>query len=205
MSLSGKPLVAGLTGSFGSGKTTVSRMFRECGAAVVDADQLAHEALEPQSSLFAALKNEFPDALAADEMSFSRPRLAAIIFADAVRRLRLEAMIHPFVFTRLEEEVARAGSRIVVLEVPLLFETGYDAKCDKTIYVEADAAVTAARMEARGFTAEDIRRRNEAQMKPEEKKQKADFTISNQGTIEQTREEVRRIYDALLSDITRSE
>ncbi len=194
------PLIVGLTGSFGSGKSTVAGLFRECGAAVVDADKLAHEALEPASSLFGALKNEFPDALTPDEMALSRPKLAALVFNEAARRLRLEALVHPYVFERMTQETARAQAPLVVLEVPLLFETGYDVQCSKTIFVEAAAGTIAHRLAAKGFSPLEIGQRNAAQMPFEEKKKKADFVISNNETIDQTRAEVRRIYDALLSD-----
>ncbi len=196
-----RPLIVGLTGSFGSGKSTVARMFGELGARVVDADQLAHEALEPASPVFATLSKEFADALSAEGgAGLSRKKLAVVVFNDPARRSRLEAIIHPYVFGRMEEEIQKAAAPLVILDVPLLFETGYDAQCAKTIYVEASAPVIARRLEKKGFSQGEIDRRNAAQMTGPEKKAKADFTIGNSETLEKTREEVRRIFHRLLSD-----
>lgn len=194
------PLVVGLTGCFGSGKTTVAKLFREAGAAIVDADRLAHEALEPTSPVFTAIKNEFPEAWPRGAETINRAKLGAIIFADPERRRRLEVMIHPYVFTRMTEEIVRTQAPLVVLEVPLLFETGYDGQCAKTIFVETAEPTIAERLRAKGFAALEIEQRNAAQMSAEEKRKKADFIILNNATIDQTREEVKRVLNALLPE-----
>ena len=195
-----RPLIVGLTGSFGSGKSTAARMFGELGACVVDADRLAHEALEPSSPVFATLRKEFSDAFSADGTSVHRKKLAILIFNDAARRRRLEAIIHPYVFRRMEEEIEKAAAPMVVLDVPLLFETGCYAQCAKTVYVDAGPPVIARRLKKKGFSQAEIDQRNAAQMTSREKKEKADFTICNNETLEKTREDVRRIFHRLLSD-----
>lgn len=194
------PLVVGLTGCFGSGKSTVAKLFREEGAAIVDADQLAHEALEATSPVFQAIKNEFQDVCTPGSETINRSKLGRAVFVDPARRLRLEAMIHPYVFTRMAEEIARAPAPLVVLEIPLLFETGYDAQCAKTIFVEASDKTIAERLRAKGFTSLEIEQRNAAQMSAAEKRKKADFIILNNETIDQTREEVKRVLNALLPE-----
>ena len=195
-----RPLVAGLTGNFGSGKSTVAGLFAGFGARVVDADQLAHEALEPASPVFQAVQNEFPGAVSADGAGFNRKMLASLIFNDAVNRSRLEAIIHPYVFHRMEEEIKKAPEALVILEIPLLFETGYHLQCDKTIFVEAAPDTIAGRLKKKGFSQQEIQQRIAAQMSAGEKKERADFAICNNETIEKTREEVRRIFHQLLSE-----
>ena len=194
------PVVAGLTGCFGSGKSTVARLFREAGATIVDADRLAHEALEPASPVFQTIKNDFPDSLNSDGTAVQRPKLGAIVFADPERRRKLEALIHPYVFSRMTEEIVRTQAPLVILEVPLLFETGYDVQCAKTIFVEAAEQTIAERLRAKGFTSLEIQQRNAAQMSAAEKRKKADFIILNNATIDQTREEVQRVLNALLPE-----
>ncbi|MBP9865913.1 MAG: dephospho-CoA kinase [Candidatus Omnitrophica bacterium] len=196
----GGPLVVGLTGCFGSGKSTVARLFREAGAAIVDADRLAHEALEPASPVFEAIKNEFPDVLNPGGDSINRAKLGAVVFADPERRRQLEVMIHPYVFSRMTQEILRTQAPLVVLEVPLLFETGYDVQCAKTIFVAAPEPLIEERLRAKGFTALEIEQRNAAQMSAAEKSKKADFIILNHSTIDQTREEVQRVLNALLPE-----
>lgn len=194
------PLVVGLTGCFGSGKSTVARLFREAGAAIVDADRLAHEALEPTSPVFQAIKKEFPDVLTHDGEAINRAKLGGIVFSNPEKRRWLEALIHPYVFTRMAEEILRTQAPLVVLEVPLLFETGYDVQCAKTIFVEAAEQAIAERLQAKGFTPLEIEKRHAAQMSAEEKRKKANFIILNNSTIDQTREEVERVFNALLPE-----
>jgi len=196
----GGPLVVGLTGCFGSGKSTVAKIFCEEGAAIVDADQLAHEALECTSPVFQTIKNEFQDICTPGAETINRSKLGRAVFADPARRRRLEAMIHPYVFTRMAEEIARTQAPLIVLEIPLLFETGYDVQCAKTIFVEAPEKTISERLRAKGFTSLEIEQRNAAQMSAEEKRKKADFVILNNETIDQTREEVKRVLNALLPE-----
>lgn len=195
-----RPLVVGLTGCFGSGKSTVAKLFCENGSAIVDADRLAHEALEPGSPVFQAVKHEFPDTLVPGANAVNRAKLGAVVFRDTQKRRKLEAMIHPYVFRRMSEEILRAKAPIVILEVPLLFETGYDAQCDKTIFVEANEKTIQERLRAKGFTPEEVQQRQAAQMSGEEKRKKADFIIMNNDTIDQTRQEVQRVLNALLPE-----
>jgi len=195
-----RPLVVGLTGCFGSGKSTAAKLFHEAGAAVVDADRLAHEALEPGSPVFQAIQKEFPESCGEDGATLNRSKLGLIVFANPERRRKLEAMIHPYVFERMAEEIARTQAPLVVLEVPLLFETGYDVQCDKTVFVEASEKKISERLQAKGFTALDIEQRNAAQMSAAEKRKKSDFIILNHSTIDQTREEVQRVFNALLPE-----
>jgi dephospho-CoA kinase len=194
------PLVVGLTGCFGSGKSTVAKLFREEGAAIIDADQLAHEALEVTSPVYQAIKNEFQDVCTPDTEMINRSKLGRAVFANPVRRRRLEAMIHPYVFTRIAEEIVRTQAPLIVLEIPLLFETGYDMQCAKTIFVEASEKTISERLRAKGFTSLEIEQRNAAQMSAAEKRKKADFIILNNETIDQTREEVKRVLNALLPE-----
>lgn len=192
-------LIVGLTGSFGSGKTTVSHLLEELGAFVVDADALAHETLMKGAPVFDQIAREFKDAVAADGESMDRKKLAAIIFGDEARRKKLEALIHPYVHERIWEEIAEADGAVVVLEVPLLFEAGFDKFCDKKIVVTASEAEVKKRLSERGFSAGDLKSRMRAQMPVEEKLKLADIVICNDASIETTRKEVEKVWKTLRS------
>jgi len=188
-------MIVGLTGCFGSGKSTVAHLFEELGAFVVSADRLAHEALEKGSEPFAKIKTQFKDAL--DGQKLDRKKLAKIIFSDAERRKDLESLVHPYVFKRIAEEIADAEERMVVLEIPLLYETGYDQYCFTNVVVTAPEKAIWARLEEDGFTEKEIRARLAAQMPLEEKARRAHLVIDNSGSLAKTKEQVKKIWNKL--------
>ncbi len=189
-------IVLGVTGSFGSGKNTVAAMLAEQGAQVIDADRLAHDALEPGSPVHSEILRQFPDAVNAQGV-LERCRLAEVVFKDAMRLKALEALIHPYVFRRIDEETVRARAKWVVLNVPLLYETGLDKKCRLVIYVHAPVEKIRERLMQRGFSEDEIQARQQAQMAPDEKIKKADAVIKNGGPIQKTRDEVVRLFGKL--------
>lgn len=191
--------MVGLTGGLGCGKTTVAHLFEELGAAMVNADQLAHEALMEDSPVYADLKADFKDALAKDGRTFDKRKLAGVIFKSEERRKQLEKKVHPYVFERLAEEIEMAEERVVILDIPLLFETGYDKFCDKIIVVSAEDKIAAKRLREKGFSAEDIEARKKAQMPLIEKVKKAHWVINNSETIEATKRQAAKVWTGLRS------
>ena len=131
-----KSLVIGLTGSIGSGKSTVSRLFAARGFCIIDADILARRAVEPGTEALAALVKRFgKDVLRADG-SLDRALLAERAFATAEATAELNAIVHPAVIRLLREELDAAkhrGEAVIVLDVPLLFQTGLEALCDRIV------------------------------------------------------------------------
>lgn len=179
----------GLTGPIGAGKSTVARLLSEAGVPVLDADRLAHEALKARALEVCA---RFPEACSGGEVD--RKALAQIVFADPARRRALEAIVHPYVRARLLEALKALeaeGADLVVLEIPLLFEVGWEKMLDGVLVVDAPWPVREARLLARGVAPEDARRREAAQLPPEEKRRRATWVIENRGDLAELSEKVR--------------
>lgn len=190
-------VVAGLTGTFGSGKSTVARFFEQCGAFVVDADKLAHEALIKGRKSYKKVAEAFPQAVDPSNSQISRKVLAATVFKNPEDRKKLESIIHPYVFERIGEEVTRADSSVIILEIPLLFETGFDKYCSSTITVYAKDEVIKERLERKGLSGEEARKRKEAQWTLEEKCRRADIIIDNSCSLEETKHQVQEVWKKL--------
>lgn len=189
----GKTIV-GLTGGFGSGKSTVANCFRELGAFVIDADSLAHEVLLPESSVLSEIEKIFEkdDVTTGDRLD--RKKIAAIIFRDVKKRRALEAVIHPFVFQRIAEEITDAETPVVVVEVPLLFESGFECFCDQVIFVDAPQELIKQRLAAQAFAPAEIEARQSAQMPMHEKASRSNFVIDNSGDFQKTRRFAEEIW-----------
>lgn len=191
-------LVIGLTGCFGSGKSTVAHLFEELGAFRVDADALAHEALLPGSEVYAKITAEFPEVTGANG-EIDRAKLAGEIFGQAGKRKKLEAIIHPYVFQRIASEVSDADEKIAVVEVPLLFETGFDQYCAEVVVVAAEEKQVIERLSEKGFNRKDIEARLKAQMPLNQKKDKASFVVDNSKGFEETKKQVEKIWKKIHS------
>lgn len=171
-------------------------MFEELGAFRVDADQLAHEALLPGSEVYAQIKSAFPDVFK-DDGNVDRVKLAGQIFGDEPKRKKIEAIIHPYVFQRIASEISDACEKVAVVEVPLLFETGFDVYCAENIVVSAEAEQVVERLQEKGFEKKDIEARLQAQMPLEEKKKRATYVIDNAQNFEETKEQVEKIWNKI--------
>lgn len=198
----------GLSGGIGSGKSTVSELFRELGAAVVDADAIVHELQAPGTPLLAEIAAAFGQQILDPDGALDRKALGAIVFGDAEARARLGQLVHPRVadeMVRRTAEAARLGAPLIVLDIPLLFEgraagTGTSARMgyDTTVLVWVPRDVQLARTMARDACArEEAQARIDAQMPLDDKKALADFVIDNSGELAQTREQVAQLYDRL--------
>jgi dephospho-CoA kinase len=188
----------GLTGGIGSGKSTVSEMLRARGAVVIDSDALAREAVEPGTPGFDAVRAAFGPGVVT-EGRLDRAALAAIVFADPDRRAALEAIVHPEVARRAAEIVAGyAGTdAVVVLDSPLLIETGRHRDVELVIVVSAEPETQIGRLVARGMDEADARARLAAQMPLAEKAKLADVVLDNEGTLEELEGQVDRLWSDL--------
>src|SRR5665648_926662 len=179
-------LRVGLTGGIGSGKSTVARRFRELGAVVVDADQLAREVVALGSTGLVAIHERFGEVVVAADGSLDRCALGEIVFADAQARRDLEAITHPLIAARTRSLVdSAAREAIVVHEVPLLVELDMAAAYHLTVVVGADDDIRIARLTgARGFTESDALARIAAQAGDRARRAAADVWLDNNGTVE---------------------
>ena len=172
-------LIIGLTGSIGMGKTTASRDFRRLGVPVHDADAAVHELMDRGGAAVAAVAAAFPGVEA--EGAIDRARLGAAVFGAPAELKRLEAILHPMVGRHKREFLKRASrqrSSLVVLDVPLLFETGGDAACDAVVTVSAPDFVQATRVLARpGMTRERLDQILAKQTPDAEKRRRSDFVV----------------------------
>ena len=172
--------ILGLTGSVGMGKTTAARMLRRLGVPVHDADAEVHHLLGPGGAGVAPVAKAFPDAKAS-KGAINRTALGRIVFADPAALNRLERILHPLVRKAERQFLAKARRQrqaLVVLDIPLLFETGGEKRCDAVIVVSAPKAIQHARVLARpGMTRAKLAGIEARQMPDAEKRRRADIVI----------------------------
>jgi dephospho-CoA kinase len=192
-------LFVGLTGGLGSGKSTVSGMLAARGAVVLDADVFAREAIAPGTPGYDEVLRVFGPGVERPDGELDRGALARVVFADAERRRALEAIVHPEVRRRVMEQVqAHAGSdRVVVLDSPLLIETGGHEAVEVLVVVSASTPTQVARSVARGMDEADAIARIEAQMPLERKAEVADVILDNDGSLEDLERQVDRLWERL--------
>lgn len=188
----------GLTGGFGTGKSTVAGIFRELGAYIIDADRLARERLRKGTEEYRQVLALFGDTIVDDKGRIDRKALADTVFGDSRILARLNRIVHPAVIRKIEEGLDGAREPVRIAVIPLLFETGLEGDFDYLIVVTADRETVNRRVrEKRKMSEEEIERRRAAQFPLSEKAKRADFIIDNSGSIEQTREEVKKIWERL--------
>jgi dephospho-CoA kinase len=200
--------VIGLSGGIGTGKSTVAGMLARLGAVVVDADAIVHELQAPGTPMLAELAAAFGAELVGPDGRLDRVRLGELVFRDPEARARLGDLVHPAVGAEMRRrlDAAReAGSGLVVLDIPLLFEgrkagSGGAALLafDATVLVYAPERLQIERQVARdGRGRDEALRRVRAQMPIEEKRELADFVIDNSGSLADTERQVRELYERL--------
>ncbi len=187
-------LIVGLTGGFGVGKSSVAQRFKNMGAEVIDADEIAYDAMKKGSPVFDPIIELFEEALHPGGKKMDREKVAEIVFDDPKRRKELETIIHPYVFEKIRERIEASERRVILVEVPLLFEAGFEKLCDKVVVVTCNSTVKMKRLKRKKFTEQEVRARERAQMSEALKAQKAHFTIDNSKSIYQTQREIERLW-----------
>ncbi|WP_447972927.1 dephospho-CoA kinase [Nitrospira sp. Kam-Ns4a] len=197
-------LLVGLTGGLATGKSTVARLFQDCGAYVIDADELARQVVEPGKPAWRDIVRTFGSKVLRPDRSLDRAALARLVFSRPTALRKLNAIVHPRVAreqAKLTREIARKDPRAVVIyDVPLLFEAGVDQRVDTTLVVTADRRTQLARLQARnGFSRTEALRRLRAQMPLARKVKLADYVLDGTLPLSKLRTAVRTLFQALQS------
>jgi dephospho-CoA kinase len=181
-----KPII-GLVGGIGAGKSLVAALFAEHGARVIDADAAGHEALK-QPAIREQVRARWGAEVIESGDQVNRRKLGSIVFADPHERTALQAIVFPWIDQQIRDEIDRAQSdpnvRLIVLDAAIMQETGWDAACDRVIFIDSPRAQREARlMEKRGWSADELPAREKAQMPKEEKRARAHDVLINHGTV----------------------
>jgi dephospho-CoA kinase len=189
--------VLGLTGGIGSGKSVVAQMFARLGAVVIDADRLAREVVEPGQPALEEIAATFGREVLLPDGRLDRTKLGGVIFADPSERAKLDAITHPRIRARMDEEIKarRSGPGVLIVDIPLLYENDRIKTVERVIVVWVDPQTQLRRIRERdGLTADAARQRVAAQMPLEAKRARADHVIDNSGSRRDTQAQVEAIY-----------
>jgi len=197
-------LLVGLTGNIGSGKSTVAQMLSERGATIIDADVLARRAVELGTTAYDNIVKRWGQAVLAPDGHLDRAALRRVVFADHDQLEELNQIVHPEVErlrARLVDQARKRGDRIVVCDIPLLFERHMTDRVDRIILVDAHRALRLERLvKDRGLRETEAMEMIAAQMPAELKRARADFVIDNDGTLTQLERRVHDVWAALHSE-----
>jgi dephospho-CoA kinase len=192
-----RPFVLCLTGSLGMGKSTAAKFFAECGVPVHDSDAVVHALYEGEAAPL--IERAFPGSTSGGKVI--RNTLAAMVLNDQAALARLEAIIHPLVTASREKFLAQAqarGAPIVVVDIPLLFETTAESRCDAVVVVSAPAEIQRVRaLDRPGMTEEKLATLLAKQMPDAEKRRRADFIVDSSQGFEHTRAQIRDILQSV--------
>jgi len=193
--------LVGLTGGIASGKSTVAAILRRLGAAVIDADELSRQVVQPEQTAWKEIVKTFGAGILQEDQNLDRKKLRKIVFDNTEARKKLEALIHPTVRALAEEkirELASGGASIIVYEVPLLFEGQLHHWLRPVILVACDVKTQKKRIQDRDHVTDvEAQRHIDAQMSLEEKRKLADYTIENNGTLEELEQQVKSVVESI--------
>ena len=188
----------GLSGGIGSGKSTVAKIVADLGAVVIDADAIAREVLEPGQIGYENTILTFGESVLSESGSIDRKKLADLVFNNPEQLAKLEAIIHPAVIARVAQiRESLPDTSIVVYDTPLLVEKNLQGQFDKVIIVLADAKIRIDRLVTRGLELPDIEARISNQATDSQRRDVADYIISNNGSIQELQDNVNKVWKQL--------
>ena len=194
-------LRVGLTGGIACGKSTVSGMLRDHDCQVLAADPLGHELLEPGQAAYEEVVREFGKDVLAESGKVDRKKLGAVVFADPAKRAKLNWILHPKILDVIRQWFKAldrpGGPEFAVLEAALIYEAAVNKELNRVVVCWCAPEQQLERLEARGLTSEEARRRIAAQMPVEEKKRLADEVIDCSGSLEETERQVVQLIEKL--------
>lgn len=196
-------LNVGLTGGIASGKTTVDRMFQEKGAYLIDHDALAHEAEMPDRDAWKKIVSFFGEEILNPDRTIDRTKLGAVVFSNEEKRRMLMEIVHPIVFDEWQKRLSEIADKnleaIVVSDVPLLIERGWQDSVDVIVLVYISREEQVRRLMARnGYSRKETEDRLASQMAIDDKILFADFIVNNEGSLDRTRAHVDSVWTKLL-------
>jgi dephospho-CoA kinase len=193
--------IAGLTGNYGMGKSAVLQMFRELGAVTIDADWVVQQLLR-EKQVHKKIKTLLGAGVFDKKGALDKSKIAQRIFRNKSLRIKLEDLLHPLVFERIDDffKKTKNGSRVFIVEAPLIFERGYESRFDKMITVVTNETTAINRLSMHGISPKDVIERLKCQLPIKEKVKKSDFAIDNSMNPEKTKKYVTSIYKELLKE-----
>lgn len=192
-----KSKVIGLTGNIGCGKTTVSQMFEDLGAEVIEADAIGHRLLEKEK-VKKRVVSIFTKRVLNGKGSISRKKLRNLVFKDKKKLGQLNSILHPLIVKEIKRKIKASQSNLIVIDAAVLLEAGWNSLVDKILVVTTPYHTQLKRIKDQGdFSPAEIKGIMEAQLPQSEKIKRADLVIENEGSVEKTREQVRKIWEKL--------
>lgn len=191
----------GLTGGIATGKSTASAYLKELGARVWDADQVAHDIVEPGRAGWRAIRAAFGDEYFDKDGKLLRDKMATRIFDDEATRTRLNGLMHPAILEDMDDFLQQAcadGVGVAIVDAPLLLESGADSRCDAVWVLSCGVDEQLYRLLQRGLKPEDARKRLDAQLSDAERRRRANRVIDTSGSVEDTRRQLRALYEEAL-------
>lgn len=189
-------LRVGLTGGIGSGKTTACELFRELGVPIIDADHIAHHLIDKDGAAYSIIKNEFGNKIIMDNGQIDRSLLRKIIFSRQEYRKKLEAILHPLIFSEIEKQVSSLVDPYCIICIPLLVETNALNKVDRVLVIDSDKSKQIERTQKRdNITKKDVIKIIEAQASPRQRLNAADDVIHNNDDIVALRKEILLLHE----------
>ncbi|MDP8217264.1 MAG: dephospho-CoA kinase [Candidatus Theseobacter exili] len=196
-------MVLGLTGGIASGKSLARQFLREFGANVIDADSLAHSVLE-DSLIKNCIRNLFGKEVFTSEGAVDRNKLGSIVFQKHHKLQSLENIVHPQIRKMISEIIQNYRKNdtnsVMVIEVPLLFETSMENLFDEIILITSDSNIRIKRSLSSGLSEQDIIQRMSYQISPDKAKTSADYIIENNGSSEELKTKIYKLWQKLLKD-----
>ena len=192
-------MLIAITGGIGCGKSTVLKLFKELGAVTISSDGIVHQLLERED-----IKEKVKDILGKDVISsngdLDKKKMAEIVFSDPIKRRALEKLIHPLVFEYIKEIKNRNEDKIVIAEVPLLFEAKMEGAFNKVITVFSKEELVKRRLLEKGMEICELERRSSCQLPLNKKIEKADYVIDNSSGLSETKGQVTKLWERLKNE-----
>ena len=195
------PLIIGLTGGIGSGKTSVSKRFSELGVCVIDTDQISHRLTQRGGAAISEIRRDFGEPFITEEGSLDRERMRALVFNDEPSRRRLESILHPLIQTEAFRIAASAPPPYLIMVVPLLLEIpGYRDRIDRVLTVDCEERSQIERtMKRNGLSEQEVRSIMSAQTTRQDRIQQSDDVITNDGDLAHLEDRVGSLHLKYLS------